>query len=188
MRTILREQRRSSIAAAAITIMAGLLLVFWPGRSINLLCMILGIASGVIGIIYILGWITRRKEGAPAFFVLPGVLLIALGLWLIGKPESVVRLIQYMFGAILIFHGVVDLQGAIALMRQRCDRWWLDLLLALLTVGLGILILVNPFGTFATLVMLIGAALIFDGGSDLYLIWRLSRAVKDFDDNSSNNW
>jgi len=178
MKTILHEQRMSSIAAALVTILLGVVLIWWPDRSVNFLCMLLGAAIFITGVIYILGWLARRREGVPAFFVLPGVILCALGIWLMTSPASVIKLIQYIFGAILIFHGVVDLQGSVALMRQKWGRWWVDLLLALLTVALGALILLNPFGTFATLVVLIGAALIFDGVSDLCIIWRLSRAFK----------
>ena len=178
MKTILHEQRMSSIAAALVTILLGVVLIWWPDRSVNFLCMLLGVSIFITGIIYILGWLARRREGVPAFFVLPGVILCALGIWLMTSPASVIKLIQYIFGAILIFHGVVDLQGSVALMRQKWGRWWVDLLLALLTVALGALILLNPFGTFAALVVLIGAALIFDGVSNLCIIWRLSRAFK----------
>ena len=178
MKTILHEQRMSSIAAALVTILLGVVLIWWPDRSVNFLCMLLGVSIFITGIIYILGWLARRREGVPAFFVLPGVILCALGVWLMTSPASVIKLIQYIFGAILIFHGAVDLQGAVSLMRRRWGRWWVDLLLALLTVALGALILLNPFGTFAALVVLIGAALIFDGVSDLCIIWRLSRAFK----------
>lgn len=178
MKTILHAQRRSSVAAAAVTILLGAVLVCWPDRSVRFLCMLLGASVFLTGIIYILGWIARRREGVPAFFVLPGVILCALGVWLMTSPASVVMLIQYIFGAILIFHGAVDLQGAVALMRQRWGRWWLDLLLSILTLALGAVILLNPFGTFAALMMLIGAALIFDGVSDLCIIWRLSRAFR----------
>ena len=90
-----------------------------------------------------------------------------------------VQLVQYIFGAVLIFHGVVDLQGALALMGQGYSRWWVDLLLAVLTLALGVLVVVNPFGTFAALMGLVGASLIFDGVTDLVIIWRLSRAFKD---------
>ena len=178
MKTILHEQRMSSIAAALVTIVLGVVLIWWPDRSINFLCMLLGVSIFITGIIYILGWLARRKEGVPAFFVLPGVILCALGVWLMTSPNSVIMLIQYIFGAILIFHGLVDFQGAFALARQGWSRWWMDLLFALLTVCLGGLILFNPFGTFAALVILIGAALIFDGVSDLCIIWRLSRAFR----------
>lgn len=178
MKTILHEQRVSSIAAALVTIVLGVVLIWWPDRSINFLCMLLGVSIFITGIIYILGWLARRREGVPAFFVLPGVILCALGVWLMTSPNSVIMLIQYIFGAILIFHGLVDFQGAFALVRQGWSRWWMDLLFALLTVCLGGLILFNPFGTFAALVILIGAALIFDGVSDLWIIWRLSRAFR----------
>ena len=96
-----------------------------------------------------------------------------------GFLASVVQLVQYIFGAVLIFHGVVDLQGALALMGQGYSRWWVDLLLAVLTLALGVLVVVNPFGTFAALMGLVGASLIFDGVTDLVIIWRLSRAFKD---------
>ena len=93
--------------------------------------------------------------------------------------NAMVQLVQYIFGAVLIFHGVVDLQGALALMGQGYSRWWVDLLLAVLTLALGVLVVVNPFGTFAALMGLVGASLIFDGVTDLVIIWRLSRAFKD---------
>lgn len=191
MKSILHEQRRSSIAAAAVTILLGLTLVWWPDGSVRLLCMLLGFAVFVTGVIYLLGWIARRREGYPIVFLLPGVVLCAMGVWLLTSPESVVILIQYIFGAILIFHGVVDLQGAVALMKQGWSRWWLDLALAALTVALGALILINPFGTFAALIMLIGFSLIFDGVSDLYIIWRLSRAFRQAErelDDDQTGW
>ena len=181
MKSILREQRRSSIAAAAVTVLVGILLVVWPNHSVDLICKILGVAVCVTGVIYILGWLSRRKEGAPIYFILPGVILIALGLWLVTMPESVVLLIQYLFGAILIFHGVIDLQGAMVLMRCRAPQRGIDLVLSILTVVLGILVIINPFGTFAALIMLIGIALIYDGVSDLYLVWKLSRVAKEID-------
>jgi len=178
MKAILHQQKMSSILAALVTIALGMLLVWWPDRSMDFLCLMLGITIFAIGIIYILGWLARRKKGVPAFFVLPGVILCALGVWLMTSPDSVIILIQYIFGAILIFHGVIDLQGALALASHRWNRWWLDLLLTALTIGLGVLILLNPFGTFSALVILIGAALIYDGVSDLWIIWRLGRANK----------
>lgn len=182
MKSILHEQRRSSIAAAAVTVLLGVLLVAWPDRSIRFLCALLGAASCLTGGIYLLGWLRRRKEGYPVFFLLPGIILFALGLWLMTAPVSVVMLIQYIFGAILLFHGIVDLQSALSLLGKGLNHWWMDVLLSLLTAGLGVLVLLNPFGTFAALMTLIGAALVFDGLSDLYLIFRLNRAFRQAED------
>lgn len=182
MKTILHEQKRSSIIVAVATVALGLVLLCWPDRSVQILCVLLGAAIFITGIIYFLGWLARRQEGVPAFFLLPGVILCALGVWLMTSPASVVLLVQYIFGAILLFHGVLDLQAAFALMRRRWERWWLDLILGVLTLAWGLLILLRPLGTFSALVMLIGAGLVFDGVSDLVLIRRLSRAFREWEE------
>lgn len=66
-------------------------------------------------------------------------------------------------------------------MRQGWERWWMDLLLAGLTLVLGILILLNPFGASGVLMMTIGISLVFDGVSDLVLIHRLTKAFRQTD-------
>lgn len=182
MKSILREQRRSSVLVALATIVLGLVLVVWPDRSVSLMCSLLGGALLIFGLLYVIGWFSsKRKAGSPAVMIVPGVVLAGLGIWLMNSSESVISLIQYVFGAVVIFHGVLDIQGAISLAGQRYSRWWLDLVLAVLTLGLGAVILINPFGTFAALVILIGVSLVYDGVSDLVLIWRLSRAFRDIE-------
>lgn len=178
MKVLLYTQKKSSAAAALVTAILGVVLIFRPDRTVGFLCMLLGAAILITGAIYILGWFSRRKEGVPALFILPGVVLCALGGWLLTRPREVMLLVQFIFGAILLFHGILDLQGAFSLLRQRWGRWWIDLLFALGTIGLGVLILVNPFGALDALVILIGVSLVFDGVSDLILIWRLGRAFR----------
>lgn len=176
MKTILRQQRLSSILTALAVVALGVVLVIWPDRSAAFLCQLLGGGLLVAGIVYMIGWLVgRTRAGSHAFLLLPGAVLAGIGVWLLARPDSVVVLIQYVSGAVLIFHGIIDLQGAVALMMGRAPRWWLDLLISLVTLSLGLLILVDPFGTFAVLVMMIGSALIYDGVSDLWLIARLSR-------------
>ena len=174
MKSILREQRRSSIVAAAVTILLGLMLVLVPNRSIRFLCGLLGTALMVTGLIYILGWFAKRRDGFPVWFLIPGLLL-----GLLSRPASVIVLIQFSFAAVLLFHGVIDLQSALSLMREGWPRWWIDLALAALTLVLGGVVLFNPFGTMEALTILIGLSLVYDGISDLVLIHRLSRAFRE---------
>lgn len=181
MGNIFREQRRSSIVMAVLTLLLGLLLVLAPNRSIRLLCGLLGAALLLVGLSYVRSWadVGRRQAGVPRWFLLPGLLLAALGLWLLTSPGSVIVLIQFSVAAVLIFHGVIDLQGAVSLARLGIPNWWVDLVLAVLTVVLGGVVLLNPFGTMEAMTMLIGASLVYDGASDLYLIYRVSKAFRD---------
>ena len=171
-----------SIINIAIGLVLGAVLVVWPDRSVRLMCTLLGAALLICGLVYILGWLVRRREGGiSAFTLIPGVVLSGLGIWLMTSSDSVIALVQYGFGAVVSFHGVLDVQSSVSLMRQGAARWWLDLALSALTLALGALILINPFGTFAALVTLIGLVLIYDGLSDLWIIHRLSRMVRDLE-------
>lgn len=179
MRSILREQWLTSALTAFVTCALGAVLLLWPESSISMMCSVLGGSLLLFGLLYVAAWFAGKgKRGASSLLLIPGVVLAGLGVWLMISAESVISLIQYVFAAVLLFHGFVDLQGAFALFRYHAQRWWLDLLFALATFGLGALVLVNPFGTFSALVMLMGIALIYDGLTDLWLILRLSRAHK----------
>ena len=65
MGNIFREQRRSSIVMAVLTLLLGLLLVLAPNRSIRLLCTVLGAAMLVAGLIYLFTWLAKRREAFP---------------------------------------------------------------------------------------------------------------------------
>lgn len=181
MKSILREQRLNSILVALVTISLGFVLVLWPDDSVSVMCYVLGGALLLSGLLYVAGWFGRNKtEGGSALLLIPGVVLAGLGVWLMLSSESVITLIQYVFGAVLIFHGFLDLQGAVALVSYKAGKWWFDLLLGLGTLALGITILVNPFGSFSALVTIIGLALVYDGFTDLWLILRLTFASRAF--------
>ena len=179
MRSILREQWLTSALVALVTCALGIVLLLWPESSISVMCSVLGGSLLLFGLLYVAAWFAGKgKRGASSLLLIPGVVLAGLGVWLMISAESVISLIQYVFAAVLLFHGFVDLQGAFALLRYHTRRWGVDLLLALATFGLGALVLVNPFGTFSALVMLMGIALVYDGLTDLWLILRLSHAHK----------
>ena len=72
MGNIFREQRRSSIVMAALTLLLGLLLVLAPNRSIRLLCTVLGAALLVTGLIYLFTWLAKRRDGFPRLVPDPG--------------------------------------------------------------------------------------------------------------------
>lgn len=181
MKSILQQQQRSSALIAIVTIVIGLVLMLWPDRSVSVICAILGGALLISGLLYVIGWFAgKRKAGAPVFMIIPGVVLAGLGVWLMTSSQTVIALIQYVFGAVIIFHGILDLQAVLALFQQKMPRWWVDLLVSALTFLLGLLILANPFDTFSALVALIGLALVYDGISDLWLVLRLHKSWKTY--------
>lgn len=180
MNSVLREQRRSSIVTAIVTAVLGLVLLVWPEWAMRWTCILLGVALAVTGATYVIGFIQRKKEGLALYYsLILGIMLLALGVWLLTNPSGIIRLVQYTCGGFIILHGVLDLQGAIPMARYSDGpERWVALGLSAATLILGLVIVFNPLGTMATLVMMIGAVLIFDGLSDLWIIYRLTKVAE----------
>lgn len=66
-----------------------------------------------------------------------------------------------------------------SLCQSRYDKWWVALLLALVTIGFGVLLIFNPFAAVDTLIRFIGIFLIYDGVSDIWIMSRVSKNVKE---------
>ena len=80
---------------------------------------------------------------------------------------------------VVAVHGVHNLLQALELFRNKYSKWWVALLLGALTVGLGILLICNPFEAVSTVVVLIGVFLIYDGVSDIWIISRVSKTARE---------
>ena len=174
MKSILSERRKSSILGAVACIVIGAVLVAFPQDAVRWVCMVFGAILTVAGLWNLISFFRART--ALSVFQLDlfiGLVLLVLGAWLLLMPDSVVALLQYVFGAFILLHGLIELQAAITLRGG-----FLPILLAILPVAVGVLIILDPFGSLAVLVVLIGIALIYNGLIDLYLILRLSRAAK----------
>ena len=181
MKSVLQEQQRSSALVALVTILFGAALVLWPNRSVSVICALLGGALLVSGLLYVVGWFAgKRRVGAPVYLIIPGVVLAGLGVWLMTSSQTVIALVRYVFGAVIIFHALLDIQGVMVLRKQKMPKWVVAMVVSGVTLLFGILILLDPLDTFGALVVLIGLALIFDGGSDLWLILTLRKSQKTY--------
>ena len=86
------------------------------------------------------------------------------------------------FGLFVIFDAIGRVQNALDLRRCGYDSWKGFLLLPVLSVVLGVVLILNPFGALETLVMAIGIILIVEGAinllSALYTILAVRRFAK----------
>lgn len=67
---------------------------------------------------------------------------------------------------------------AAELYKEKYDKWWVALLLGIVTIGFGALLIYNPFEAVNTMIVLIGVMLIYDGISDIWIISRVSKTVR----------
>ena len=162
--------------SAVICVILGIVLLVWPGQSTQVVCMVLGIVLGGFGLIQIILYLaTKEKTMISHSMMMLGVVLAVIGGWIALKPETIIKAVPMIVGILIVIHGFHNAVQAIDLKKMQYDNWWVALLLSLLTVALGVVLICNPFTIVDTVVRIIGAFLVYDGLSDM---WILSRVFK----------
>lgn len=166
--------------SAIICVIIGLVLIIWPGTSTQVVCMVLGGVLLIYGIIQIILYLFARERTLylQGMLVL-GIIFSVVGAWILLKPEMIIKAVPVIMGIIIIMHGLHNAIQAIDLKKMNYDRWWVALLFGLLTIILGGVLVYNPFSVVNTVVRVIGAFLIYDGLSDMWIISRLFKTKKN---------
>ena len=166
--------------SAVICVILGIVLLVWPGQSTQVVCMVLGIVLGGFGLIQIILYLaTKEKTMISHSMMMLGVVLAVIGGWIVLKPETIIKAIPMIVGILIVIHGLHNAVQAIDLKKMQYDNWWVALLLSFLTVALGVVLICNPFTIVDTVVRIIGAFLVYDGLSDMWILSRVFKTKKN---------
>ena len=175
-----KELKANYILSAVFCIIFGVTLAVWPDASSRVVCMGLGAVLALSGIVNIVTYFMRRDgRMVSQILLLAGIILTVLGGWLIFNPGVLIMMIPVVIGVVVTVHGVHNLIQAMELFKNNYSKWWVALLLGAVTVGLGVLLICNPFEAVNTAIMLIGIFLVYDGVSDLWIISRVSKTARN---------
>ena len=179
MEHILKKIKTNVIVSAFICIALGVILVFWPGLSVKVVCMAIGAVLVINGISRLLNFIFGRDGSVfSQMNLVMGIIITVIGGWILLQPGTIIAMIPILVGIIIVIHGINNLQQSVSLCQNRYDKWWIALLLGIITIGFGVLLVFNPFAALDTLIRFIGLFLIYDGASDIWIMSRVSRNVK----------
>lgn len=176
---LLKKLKTNIVISAVLCILLGIVLVVWPDLSMQVVCTAIGaillIGGGVRLAVYF-----SVKDGSvyAQINLIMGIILAVIGVWILLQPEKVLAIIPIIVGIVIVLHGINNLQQALTLYKEKYDKWWVALILGLLTVGFGVLLICRPFEALETVVMMIGIFLIYDGISDIWIVSRLYRMAK----------
>lgn len=177
-----RKIKGGWIATSLLCIVFGLILAIWPGVVAGTANYILGSIILVVGIIYLACslW-AKEKNIVTGFGVVFSVILMAIGIFMLLKPEVVFAIFPMIIGGIILIHGIMDLRQSIGLAVSKYDYWWVALIIAIVTIGLGVLLLFNPFSAVELAFRIIGIILIVDGVSDFWIGFQVKKVVPNTD-------
>lgn len=140
----------------------GALILFFTQEVIKTILLYFGMVMLAGGAILLFAGINNiRRDKAGAMILVESIVALAIGIALIFFPESTVSLFLVMIGIWAIIIGIIQLVIIVNFKGEISNKNLL-LLNGLLTIGLGAVLLFNPFQWAIILVKIIGAlALLF---------------------------
>ena len=170
----------STLISAILTMIIGIFLLARPDAAVATISVIVGWVLLISGVFSVIMFITGKTLGFAYLNIVLGVIGIVLGLWIVLDPDFIANFIMVLLGIMMLVHGAIDLQSALEFKKFGGSRWGLDLIFAVLTMALGVLVIILHFNAAKLIMILCGISLILDAVTDFIIVVRLARAQKVF--------
>ena len=156
-----------------VTVLAGLFTLVWPGRTIVVVAVLFGIQLVVAGIFRFVAAFASDDEsgGTRVLLALLGVLSFIVGLYALRHILITVAALALLLGIFWIVNGAVEVFTALS-HRGMQGRGW-TIFMGLLSVVAGVVVLVYPGISLATLAIVLGFWLLVFGIMEIVLAFRL---------------
>jgi uncharacterized membrane protein HdeD (DUF308 family) len=149
------------LAFGVLTLVAGLVAVAWPGRTVVVLALVFG-AQLLVGGIFWFGAALSSRGGTAGQIVL-AVLAVISGIVCLRSPVQVALLLPLVLGLYWIINGLIELFHALSRGEEVSARGW-AIAAGVLGVLTGIAVLVYPGVGLLVLGWVLGFWLIVYGG------------------------
>ena len=179
---MLRYVKSGMMLLSIAYIVIGMMLLIMPQTSLLWICYAFGAVVLITGIVCLIQYARIRGTGFTApFMLVGGVITAGLGIFTLAKPQVVASFLPIVFGIFIVVDGLSRIGSAIDLAKRKGQKWWVLLLLSIVSVALGILLVLHPFGAAVSVVMVCGILLIVEGAMTLGCILYAAMELRTLD-------
>lgn len=178
LKNLFKSVKFYSYMAAIALIIAGILFIAYPADATRFICYFAGSVMIVWGAIKVISWGVTDLHIIGSYSLVAGIALLAFGIFIVVCPDFIVSFIVLAFGITLIVDSAVKIQQALDMARLKIKNWWMSLVIAAITLTLGILLLCDPFSGAEAFMIFFGVSLIVDGALDLLTLIYYTGKVK----------
>ena len=157
MRELFEKFRSYSIVSIIVSTLCGLALLIFPEASIRYISLAFGGALLIMGAVGVVQYF-RKTAGPVALSA--GLISMVCGVIVCAKYQSILTLVEFLFGASIFCGGIIGLVIALRREMRLLPGWGVNLALTMVSVILGIVCMVNPFHTTLALARMLGVALL----------------------------
>lgn len=176
----MRAAKTGYIAVSLIYCILGLILVIHPDFSARLVGIVCGVCLIIFGAVKILGYCSKDLfRLAFQFDLAAGIMLIALGIIVMIKPDDIMNLLCVVLGISVLMEGLFKIQVAMDSKRFGIRRWWLIMAAAILSGVTGVLLVFRPDESMTFLLILLGLSLLCSGILNLITVLTAVKIVEN---------
>jgi uncharacterized membrane protein HdeD (DUF308 family) len=144
-------------------ILFGIAAFVWPGLTLLILITVFGFYALIDGFIAIFTGLRHTKDSPRWWvFLVEGLFGIAIGAVALLWPGVTTLAILAMIAAWAIITGILEIAAAIRLRREITNEWLLAIT-GILSVGMGIVLIVQPLTGSLAIIWIIGAYALISG-------------------------
>lgn len=171
----LTTMRTAMAVGGVVAIVLGVMILVWPGATLNIMAVLFGLYFLIGGIVRIVRGIVMAGGGAGVrvLNILLGVLLLVAGVIAIRNPIGTIAVLGMVIGISWLIEGVA------ALVETASDSSrWFGILFAVISTVAGIVVLLSPVNSLGVLVIVGGVFLIVSGLVQLIVSFTLGRGAR----------
>lgn len=169
------------LLTAVMYIAAGTVLLLFPETTAKTICYMIAIVVMAYGLMKVITYLFKGLEqNIHKNDLVIGLMCFILGLILIFKSKTVISIIPILLGILVLISGFGKLQSSIDVKRMKNGNWQYFLIIALINIGLGLVLIFNPFEAAKTLFRLVGICMLFSGITDAFGSIYMSKKLKNY--------
>ncbi|MEV6971232.1 DUF308 domain-containing protein [Hamadaea sp. NPDC051192] len=167
---------RSATPAGAVTsIVLGLVLLVWPGQTLEVFGWLLAIALFLLGLARILTGVTGHRTGrARVWRIVTGLIYLIAGVVVAANLPASIRTIVVLVGIGWIVAGAAEI---VAAFQNPPGERSVAIVIGLMNAFFGLILLVFPSPSLVFIVWIAAIWLILTGVLQLAFAWWLSRSA-----------
>lgn len=153
-----------TIIISIISIAIGIAFLIFPKTSLSTLCLITGILTVIYGLAKIVGYYSDDAFCLAFQFDLAlGVLALIFGIILIVRPKYIVSFFPVLMGIAILTSGLFTFQTSRESKIFGIKYWLVLSIVSVFCVGIGLVLIFNPFESAVAMTSVVGASIILSG-------------------------
>ena len=173
-----------TIVSGIIMIAAGAFCFINPGQTFMTMAFVIGTVMALCGIIHVLAYVIGRtphgKGDNNGWILIDALLTLLLGILVLFNQLTVDMAIPMVFGMWVLVSGLLRLEAASRIDRQRKPgNFKATLITGVITVVMGLLGFINPFVTYVSIIPILGFFMLIQGINSIELGFNMPHKVKE---------